>query len=159
MLFIIDNQSSFIKKFKRNFRSEQNIEYRFIDHNEPLVIKPDEQVDGIILSGGKGSPRKIKKAIPSRKYENQIHFQIDGGLTRHPFPETDKVLEFWNMVKNISSKLDIRITKEHRWSTSDICFVEGEKLILDGFGLSPVSILQRISRIPVQFLWEVSAFV
>lgn len=56
MLLIIDNQSSFIKKFKRNFLSEQNIEYRFVDHNEPLVIKEDQQVKGIILSGGKGSP-------------------------------------------------------------------------------------------------------
>ena len=56
MLLIIDNQSSFIKKFKRNFLSEQNIEYRFVDHNEPLVVKEDEKVDGIILSGGKGSP-------------------------------------------------------------------------------------------------------
>lgn len=56
MLLIIDNQSSFIKRFKRNFLSEQNIEYRFIDHNEPLVIKKDEKVEGIILSGGKGNP-------------------------------------------------------------------------------------------------------
>lgn len=56
MLLIIDNQSSFIKKFKRNFLSEQNIEYRFVDHNEPLVIKEDEKVEGIILSGGKGNP-------------------------------------------------------------------------------------------------------
>jgi GMP synthase (glutamine-hydrolysing) len=56
MLLIIDNQSNFIKKFKRNFLSEQNIEYRFIDHNEPLVIKENEQVEGIILSGGKGNP-------------------------------------------------------------------------------------------------------
>jgi GMP synthase (glutamine-hydrolysing) len=56
MLLIIDNQSSFIKKFKRNFLSEQNIEYHFFDHNEPLILKPEEKVDGIILSGGKGSP-------------------------------------------------------------------------------------------------------
>jgi len=56
MLLIIDNQSSFIKRFKRNFLSEQNIEYRFIDHNEPLIIRPEEKVEGIILSGGKGSP-------------------------------------------------------------------------------------------------------
>lgn len=56
MLLIIDNQSSFIKRFKRNFLSEQNIEYHFIDHNEPLVIKPEEKVEGIILSGGKGNP-------------------------------------------------------------------------------------------------------
>ncbi len=56
MLLIIDNQSSFIKKFKRNFLSEQNFEYRFVDHNEPLVIKEGEKVEGIILSGGKGNP-------------------------------------------------------------------------------------------------------
>ena len=56
MLLIINNQSSFIKRFKRNFLSEQNIEYRFMDHNEPLIIKPEEKIEGIILSGGKGSP-------------------------------------------------------------------------------------------------------
>jgi GMP synthase (glutamine-hydrolysing) len=56
MLVIIDNQSSYIKRFKRNFLTEQGFEYRFFDHNEPLIIKPDEKVDGIILSGGKGSP-------------------------------------------------------------------------------------------------------
>jgi GMP synthase (glutamine-hydrolysing) len=56
MLLIIDNQSSFIKKFKRTFLSEQEIEYRFVDHNEPLAVKPEETVQGIILSGGKGNP-------------------------------------------------------------------------------------------------------
>lgn len=56
MLLIIDNQSSFIKKFKRTFLSDQDIEFRFVDHNEQLILKPDEHVQGIILSGGKGSP-------------------------------------------------------------------------------------------------------
>jgi GMP synthase (glutamine-hydrolysing) len=56
MLLIIDNQSSFIKKFKRTFLNEQEIEFKFVDHNEQLILKPDETVDGIILSGGKGSP-------------------------------------------------------------------------------------------------------
>ena len=37
---------SFIKRFKRNFLSEENIEYRFIDHNESLVIKDIEIVVG-----------------------------------------------------------------------------------------------------------------
>jgi len=56
MLLIIDNQSSFIKKFKRNFLTEQNFPYRTIDHNEPVILKPDEKVQGLMLSGGKGSP-------------------------------------------------------------------------------------------------------
>ena len=78
--------------------------------------------------------RLIRKMIPSRKYAKQIHFQIDGGQNRNPFTETDKVTEFWRSVKKISDELGIRITKEHRWSTSDICFVDEDKPMLDGFG-------------------------
>jgi D-alanine-D-alanine ligase len=78
--------------------------------------------------------RRIRKLIPSRKYRGSIHFQIDGGLNRGPFTETEQVLEFWKRVKDLAGRLDIRITREHRWSSADICFVEGERHILDGFG-------------------------
>ena len=56
ILLIIDNQSTFIKKFKREFLSDQNFSYRTIDHNEPVVTRPGEKVAGLILSGGKGNP-------------------------------------------------------------------------------------------------------
>ena len=56
MLLIIDNQSSYIKYFKRNFLSEQKFSYMFFDHNEPIKLPPKAIVNGIILSGGKGSP-------------------------------------------------------------------------------------------------------
>ena len=56
MLLIIDNQSSFIKKFKRNFLAEQDFDYIFFDHNQPIVLSAKTKVDGIILSGGKGNP-------------------------------------------------------------------------------------------------------
>lgn len=56
MLLIIDNQSSFIKKFKRDFLSEQNFDYIFFDHNQPLNLSAKAEIKGIILSGGKGSP-------------------------------------------------------------------------------------------------------
>jgi len=56
MLLIIDNQSSFIKKFKRNFLSEQDFEYVFFDHNQPLSIPSKTPVSGLMLSGGKGNP-------------------------------------------------------------------------------------------------------
>ena len=78
--------------------------------------------------------RKIRKMIPFRKYSGRILFQIDGGLNRNPFTETGQVQEFWKLVKNLAVKLDIRITREHRWSSADICFVEGDRCILDGFG-------------------------
>jgi D-alanine-D-alanine ligase len=78
--------------------------------------------------------QKIRKLIPVRKYADKIHFQIEGGLRRNPFEETQKVIDFYKIVKEIAGKLDVRIMKEHRWSSSDICFVDKNKYILDGFG-------------------------
>jgi len=56
MLLIIDNQSSFIKKFKRDFLSEQDFDYIFFDHNQPLNLSAKAKIKGIILSGGRGNP-------------------------------------------------------------------------------------------------------
>lgn len=56
MLLIIDNQSSFIKKFKRNFLSEQDFDYIFFDHNQPIVLSAKAKVTGLMLSGGRGNP-------------------------------------------------------------------------------------------------------
>jgi D-alanine-D-alanine ligase len=77
---------------------------------------------------------KLKKMIPRRKYADSILFQMDGGLSRDPLIETEKIIEFYNLVKGISKNLDIRLTKEHRWSSSDICFADPDGYILDGFG-------------------------
>ncbi len=56
MLLIIDNQSSFIKKFKRNFLAEQDFDYIFIDHNQPIILSQKSKVSAVILSGGRGNP-------------------------------------------------------------------------------------------------------
>lgn len=56
MLLIIDNQSSFIKTFKRNFLAEQDFDYVFFDHNQPIVLSAKTEIQGIILSGGRGNP-------------------------------------------------------------------------------------------------------
>ena len=56
MLLIIDNQSSYIKSFKRQFLSEQNFDFIFFDHNQPITLSYKSEVKGIILSGGRGNP-------------------------------------------------------------------------------------------------------
>ncbi len=56
MILIIDNQSAFIKKFKRQFLSEQDFDYVFFDHNQPITLSAKTKIQGIILSGGKGNP-------------------------------------------------------------------------------------------------------
>jgi GMP synthase (glutamine-hydrolysing) len=56
MLLIIDNQSSFIKRFKRNFLSEQDFDYIIFDHNQPIILSSKTEISGLMLSGGRGSP-------------------------------------------------------------------------------------------------------
>lgn len=56
MILIIDNQSSYIKKFKRQFLSEQDFDYVFFDHNQPITLSAKTEVKGVILSGGRGYP-------------------------------------------------------------------------------------------------------
>lgn len=56
MLLIIDNQSSYIKRFKQDVLIEYDIPYVVVDHNEPIDFSKTQQVCGVILSGGKGNP-------------------------------------------------------------------------------------------------------
>ncbi len=78
--------------------------------------------------------KKIRNLIPRRKHKDYLHFQVEGGLSRPPMIETDATVEMWKRIKKIASKLDIQLTKEHRWSSSDICFINDGKPMLDGFG-------------------------
>jgi GMP synthase (glutamine-hydrolysing) len=56
MLLIVDNQSAYIKKFKRQFLAEQDFDYVFFDHNQPITLSAKTEIKGVILSGGRGNP-------------------------------------------------------------------------------------------------------
>jgi GMP synthase (glutamine-hydrolysing) len=56
MLLIIDNQSRFIKRFKRDYLSEQDFDYIIFDHNQPIILSAKTVISGLMLSGGRGSP-------------------------------------------------------------------------------------------------------
>lgn len=56
MLMIVDNQSSYIKKWKRQYLSECDFDYVFFDHNQPITLSAKTHIQGVILSGGKGNP-------------------------------------------------------------------------------------------------------
>lgn len=77
---------------------------------------------------------KIEVKLP-KKFLKGIDWQIVGGLRRPSMEESEKVTKFWKRIKETASKLDIRVTKEHRWSSSDICFVYTDTTaVIDGFG-------------------------
>ena len=56
MLLIIDNQSNYINRFKRDYLNENDIPFKVLDHNEPLDFTKTDEIRGLILSGGRGSP-------------------------------------------------------------------------------------------------------
>jgi D-alanine-D-alanine ligase len=117
-LVIAPNQTSLTTNIMRPYAHGETL--LSVRYNDPALLT---EVD-----------KSIRKTIPGKKYIKQLHFQIDGGAKRNPMVETEKVIQFWDQVKLISNKLDIRLTREHRWSSSDICFVDATKSVLDGFG-------------------------
>jgi len=122
----MDDNSLVIAPYKTSLNTNIMQPYA---HGEVLLSARYSQRDQF-----KELDQKIRKIVPRRKYADLIHFQIDGGFTRDPFEETEKVMEFWDRIKVLAGKLDIRLTKEHRWSSADICFVVGDVYMLDGFG-------------------------
>jgi D-alanine-D-alanine ligase len=122
----MDDNSLVIAPYKASLNTKIMQPYA---HGEVLLSARYSQRDQF-----KELDQKIRKIPPQRKYAKLIHFQIDGGFSRDPFEETEKVLEFWDRIKALAGKLDIRLTKEHRWSSADICFVKGDNYMLDGFG-------------------------
>lgn len=85
----------------------------------------------------KAIDEKIRKFLP-QKNKDLIRFQMEGGERRPAMSFTKKNGEFWEKVHDIGKLLDIRLLKEHRWSSSDIGVVGQDKYLLDGFG--PVGI-------------------
>lgn len=78
--------------------------------------------------------QKIKKLVPVNKYRELLHFQIEGGERRPAMLYTSKVESIWEEVLQLAEQLDIRLRKEHRWSSSDMGFIDQNKYMLDGLG-------------------------
>ncbi|MDE5421069.1 M20/M25/M40 family metallo-hydrolase [Ancylomarina sp. DW003] len=78
----------------------------------------------------------IKKAVPSRKLNKIAKLQMEGGIMRPPLEENKKTDQFFQFIQPIAKKLDIRVAKEHRWDSSDICSIDTGMYLIDGFGPS-----------------------
>lgn len=95
---------------------EASLSVRFNDkHQEELI---DQKIHQIV------------KKTKSRK----CRYQIGGSVRRPPMIRTQEVEHLYTFIKDICGKLDIRVSEEHRWSSSDICFAESTKPQIDGLG-------------------------
>ncbi len=59
---------------------------------------------------------------------------IEGGIRRPSMLFTEKNDQIWQRLKKIADDLDVRLIKEHRWSSSDIAFVDEDLPRIDGLG-------------------------
>lgn len=122
----IDDERLVIAPSKYSFNS--NIMYPHAHGEVRLSVRFNDKETFREVEG------KISDRLP-KKFLKGVDWQIVGGLRRPSMEESEKVSEFWNDIKKQASKLDIRVTKEHRWSSSDICFIDTNKIaVIDGFG-------------------------
>lgn len=76
---------------------------------------------------------KIRRSIPQRN-KRIIQYQLEGGERRPAMEYNENIDVVWQKLKEMALKLDIRLQKEHRWSSADIAFVSPDKYLLDGLG-------------------------
>jgi GMP synthase (glutamine-hydrolysing) len=56
MILIVDNRSSYIKRFRKRRLLPAGIPHRVVRHDRPLPDEAYDETKGLILSGGKGTP-------------------------------------------------------------------------------------------------------
>ena len=78
--------------------------------------------------------QKIKKIINQQKRSNIYYVLFEGGQKRPPMEQTEQITNFYNTIQTIAKQIDVRISKEHRWSSSDICHISKDLPKIDGLG-------------------------
>jgi len=137
MILIIDNQSSFIKKFKRQYLAEQDFDYVFFDHNQPITLSAKAEVRGIILSGGKGNPYEplnlttnfvalMNFDVPTIGFclGHEIIAAAYGGRIKkldkyHQKKETVRILEDDPIFDGVNTE-EVSLVKRHSYHVSEI---------------------------------------
>lgn len=142
MLLIIDNQSAFIKKFKRQFLAEQDFDYVFFDHNQPITLSAKTKIKGVILSGGKGNP--FEPLNLTTNYIALMNFDVP-------------VMGFCLGHEIIAAAYRGRIKKlaEYHGRKEIITITKPEDPIFDGLNKTEVELVKRhafhVSEIPPSF--------
>ncbi len=97
-------------------------------HGEAILsVRVNDTKQGNIID------KKMRDLVRKTKC-GKTRFQISGSMRRPPMTRTKHIETLYNIVKQICSGLDIRVLEEHRWTSSDICFVDDTRHRIDGMG-------------------------
>jgi len=86
------------------------------------------------LSDLEAIEQKIQRLVKAQKKNKNFKLHLEGGLKRPPMPQNEANEAFFSGVEELTKTLSIRVSKEHRWSSSDICHVPDTIARLDGLG-------------------------
>ncbi len=103
--------------------------------------------------------QKIKKIISQQKRSKIYQIQFEGGQKRPSMEQTEKINDFYKSIQAITKQIDVRISKEHRWSSSDICHISKDQPKIDGLGPVGEFLLSDNERIIRHSLIERSLLV
>lgn len=103
--------------FKRYAYGSAGISVRF---NSPEILSEIE--------------KKIRKIMASHKKNKMYRIKVEGGMKRPAMQANIQSKRLYNQIVEIAKKIDVRITKEHRWSSNDICHVPENIAKVDGLG-------------------------
>ena len=78
--------------------------------------------------------KKIKKILTSQKRSKIYQVKIEGGVKRPALLVSEKSQNYFESIVDLAKQIDVRITKEHRWSSADICHIKNDIPIIDGLG-------------------------
>ena len=81
-----------------------------------------------------GIEQKLKKIFTQQKRSKIYQAKMEGGLKRPAMLETEKSKAFFESIQTIAKQIDVRISKEHRWSSADICHIQKDIPKIDGMG-------------------------
>jgi anthranilate/para-aminobenzoate synthase component II len=142
MLLIIDNQSAFIKKFKRQYLAEQDFDYVFFDHNQPITLSSKTKIKGIILSGGKGNPYEPLNLTTNYVAMMNFNVPVIGFCLGHE-------------IIAVGHRARIKKLPEYHGKKEIVTITKPDDPIFKGLGKKEVSLVKRhsfyISELPSTF--------
>ena len=78
--------------------------------------------------------KQVRKLASPSRLKKDIEVIFDGGIHRLPMPECDNNKALFEKARAVAQSIDIRVKPEHRWSSSELCNVEGDKPRIGGMG-------------------------
>lgn len=121
-----DDEDNLIAPYETEFKSNIFKLYAYGSAGISVRFNNEENLDTI--------EKKIKKIITKQKRSKIFQTQFEGGLRRPSMEENEASSELYKRIVKTAKSVDVRISKEHRHSSAEICYVKGDKPKIDGFG-------------------------